>query len=88
MIPGVRSLQETICIPCERGGPWWSVVRTQPAQAPCHKRPTTRRRVRQPCPLQLAGGLHISDHHLAALIHMHMLDPDDLRAAAVHPHHL
>jgi citrate lyase beta subunit len=26
-------------------------------------------------------GLHISDHRLAAFIHMHMLDADDLRAA-------
>ena len=25
--------------------------------------------------------VHITDHRLAALIHMHMLDPDGLRAA-------
>jgi hypothetical protein len=31
--------------------------------------------------LQLAGGLHISDHRLATFIHMHMFDADSLRVA-------
>lgn len=31
--------------------------------------------------VRVRSGLHISDHRLAALVHMHMLDADDLRAA-------
>ena len=77
-------------------GPWTTSIvgPDQPRQGACYLRGvsacavgrrgpgwTHSRRFDGRLSARSRNGVHISDHRLAPLIHMHMLDPDDLRVA-------